>query len=825
MFYNDAALESANLTNWDISNISDLSKLFFNDDQLQKVNLSDWNFVNNSRTSKMFLDSQGNFLKSLQNLDITNTKNIPQEILDAYVKAQNQAGATIIDLHSVSLSPEITSLARLFQNNKIIEHVNMSGMDLSHVTELTQMFDNADNLTSINFSNVHFADNVKTYWFTNAPKITDVKISGAKNVPNDIFDLFISANKKANAKIIDLSNITVAPAVTDLAFKFANMPALEQVNLTNFDTSHVTNMAGMFMNDPNLREIVGIGNLDTSRVTNMSYMFASFKNIGDGNWHPATKIIPASLTKLDLTNWDVHNVENMNSMFQGQVDMQSVGDLSNWDTSKVTDMSNMFSNDYVLKTPGDLSKWQTGKVTDMSYMFFEDYALNNVGDLSNWDVSSVGTKKMAQNYSFAFMFAWTNLNNIGDISKWNTVNVHDTRGMFQGTASLEQLDLSGWNTDNLQIASSMFQGTGAKLINLNGWDFSHLKNFNEYGYTLDDYNGTTDKLSQIIYHGSQNMFTGLINPAEIEMQNVVLPVDNVGKNGSKDKLSNAFVVTDFAGNSVLVVIANAKDGNNQALAALNKQTWNDHGATVTGRQNSDYFTYVNAVNRDQVVGHVGLDFVYTSPAALEQYLKGMTSEAEVNHVLGDLADKWDAQQDTEHGYLKPSLRLMPVAGASLVQLMTSKYELHFKQDNSGSVVPTPTPEPQPEPVTPQPQPEVTPTQPEEQPKENDDNNQSVVPKGEAKPGKTAAKSKQATKTVAPKANVAPVKTAKTAGMQKLSSVKTVSHASAGQVKTKVTSKQNALPQTGEKQNILAAIGAGLLAMLGLGLLVERKRRN
>ena len=83
-----------------------------------------------------------------------------------------------------------------------------------------------------------------------------------------------------------------------------------------------------------------LSNFDTSNVTNMGNMFGR-----------------CSVTSLDLSKWDTSNVTDMNNMFNS-CDVTSL-DLSNFDTSNVTDMSNMFGNNkklYTIKV-GDKFKW------------------------------------------------------------------------------------------------------------------------------------------------------------------------------------------------------------------------------------------------------------------------------------------------------------------------------------------------------------------------------------------------------------------------------------------------------------------------------------
>jgi surface protein len=76
------------------------------------------------------------------------------------------------------------------------------------------------------------------------------------------------------------------------------------LDLSNFDTSKVTNMSYMFMNAGNNSTdfTLNVSNFDTSNVTNMTYMF-SYTGKKSTNF------------TLDLSNFDTSNVTNMSSMF------------------------------------------------------------------------------------------------------------------------------------------------------------------------------------------------------------------------------------------------------------------------------------------------------------------------------------------------------------------------------------------------------------------------------------------------------------------------------------------------------------------------------
>ena len=97
-----------------------------------------------------------------------------------------------------------------------------------------------------------------------------------------------------------------------------------EIDLSNFDTSKVTNMGRMFSGMSNLTAL-DLSNFDTSYVTDMRSMFFSM----------------SSLATLNPSNFDTSKVTNMNGMFYGMRSLTTL-DLSNFDTSKVMSMNHMF---------------------------------------------------------------------------------------------------------------------------------------------------------------------------------------------------------------------------------------------------------------------------------------------------------------------------------------------------------------------------------------------------------------------------------------------------------------------------------------------------
>ena len=238
--------------------------------------------------------------------------------------------------------------------------------------------------------------------------------------------------KIRNVLEIDLSNFNTSN-VTDMSYMFYGMSNLTTLDLSNFNTSQVTDMKYMFTYMFNLTTL-DLSSFNTFKVTDMNHMFSAMRN----------------LTTLDLSNFDTSKVINMQYMFSGMRNLTTLN-LSNFDTSKVTNMYGMFGGMSNLATL-DLSNFDTSKVTDMSHMFF---GMHNVTTL--------------------------------DLSNFDTSNVTDMSRMFSDMHNVTTLDLSNFDTSNVTDMSYMFYPQ----------DEDELKDKLETIYVNNDFN--TAKLINFIW--------------------------------------------------------------------------------------------------------------------------------------------------------------------------------------------------------------------------------------------------------------------------------------------------------------------------------------
>lgn len=139
-------------------------------------------------------------------------------------------------------------------------------------------------------------------------------------------------------KIIFTESVT---APSDSLSLFSYLRNLEEIEGLSFmDTSKVTNMSRMFKDSPLLTHL-DIEHFNTSSVLNMGGMFEGAE----------------SLESLDLNNWDVSKVENIEAMFAGAASLQNLK-LNNWNTTNVKKMQRVFFFAMSLKDL-NLSNWNT----------------------------------------------------------------------------------------------------------------------------------------------------------------------------------------------------------------------------------------------------------------------------------------------------------------------------------------------------------------------------------------------------------------------------------------------------------------------------------
>ena len=134
---------------------------------------------------------------------------------------------------------------------------------------------------------------------------SDIDISGLDTSNVEDMSYMFYGCKMLNK--LDLSNIDISKVET-IEGMFSHCESISSIDITNFNTKRLKNMRYLFERCYRLKEIKGLSELDVSGVIWMSNMFAYCENID----------------KIDISKWDIKNVEDMRYMFLGCKALKSI---------------------------------------------------------------------------------------------------------------------------------------------------------------------------------------------------------------------------------------------------------------------------------------------------------------------------------------------------------------------------------------------------------------------------------------------------------------------------------------------------------------------
>lgn len=190
-----------------------------------------------------------------------------------------------------------------------------------------------------------------------------------------------------NLNWLDISNVTMLDQLFNI-----NTFNRQYIfwDVSDWDTSHVTSMAGTFNG---CKDICDLSKWDTSKVTSMVNMFYECSTF-NGN----------------ISNWDVSKVTRFDSMFYGCSSFNQ--DISNWDISSAENLSYMFYNCIKFNQP--IQKWNITKNMDISYLLYgctsfdQDLSLIDLRSFQTgyFDLYDTGTKTQKEHKSARVLDEW-----------------------------------------------------------------------------------------------------------------------------------------------------------------------------------------------------------------------------------------------------------------------------------------------------------------------------------------------------------------------------------------------------------------------------------
>lgn len=326
------------LSNWDTSNVTDMSYAFAKIKSTRNLDLSKWDTSKVKDMSYMFY-YQDTPEFGISNWNVSNVTNMEGMFKDADWFNE--------PIGSWNVS-NVTNMSHMFDNTGEFDQ-DIGDWNTSKVTDMSYMLS-------------------QTWSFGKGTK-RDISRWDVSNVTNmeGMFNIFPNFSPAIAAW--NVSNVTNMKDMFKECYKC-------DMTLVNWNVSKVTNMSGMFSGAGEFNQIIDGWNV--SNVTDMSEMFEG-----------------ASKFDQLLRHWNVSKVTNMSGMFSRARSFN--GEIGGWDVSNVTDMNRMFNE--AEKFNGAIGAWDVSKVTDFTRMFYNAHAFTQ--DLSNWHPDSVDSCEKLNNMFYS----------------------------------------------------------------------------------------------------------------------------------------------------------------------------------------------------------------------------------------------------------------------------------------------------------------------------------------------------------------------------------------------------------------------------------------
>ena len=507
---------TGDVSTWDVSNVKNMEGLFGSCDFNQDI--STWNVSNVENMSYMFFDNTA-FNQDISNWDVSQVTDMSGLFSEAPDFNQDISNWNVSNVEDMSyMFSETHDFNQDISNWNVSAVENMSYMfssargfnqdignwDIDQVTNMSQILNNTG-LSVANYDatligwaaqnivngGINFNINPNGLSYCEGNTARETLISKGWGFTGDNLstvycsvNAFITTWKTNNPGTSNNNQITIpATGTYDVYWYEKDNDSVNGTATATDETTLTFPSAGTYV-------IEISGGLEQIR----------FNHEGD-----VLKII-------DINQWGPITWTSMNNAFYGATNLNSYSAEDVPDLSNVTDMSGMFRD-----TPfnGIVNNWDVSNVTNMSYLFAEGFNLGFNQSLDNWNVSSV------ENMSFMFSEAF---NFDQNLSSWDIDQVLNMNQMLNSTnLSTTNYDalLNSWASQNIVNGGNNFDlaPTGLSYCSAEvyrafliskGWTFSGdslQTDCNEFAFeTIWQTNaeGGTSEDNQIIIPGVGN---------------------------------------------------------------------------------------------------------------------------------------------------------------------------------------------------------------------------------------------------------------------------------------------------------------------------------
>ena len=477
MFNGMTDIISVEFINFTICN-NTVYSMFLGCTSLKSVDLSTFNSTNIKVMTNMFCQC---YLLETINFPTDFLKNVNETIFMFYecysiksIDFSNSRSTLIINMHGmfgICHSLESIKFPYYFDTSNVIEMsfmfqdcFNLKTLDLSifkthNVKNMDSMFAYCISLETLILSENFKTDNVNNMkeMFEGCYNLKSLDLQYFRtNKVTNMEKMFSLNTTKFNLAHDTSESIQIL--INQINDYYYNNPKLTSLDLSNFDTSNVSNMEKMFYGISSLESLQLSPSFKSNNLKNTSYMFYEC----------------SKLKSLDLTSFQSSKLIDMEYMFANCSSLENIQFSSSFDTSNVKYMKYIFNNCSKLKSL-DLSSFNTNKVTSMERVFAQCSSLENIifsnnfgvkeansteymfyecSKLKSLDLTSFQSSKLID---MEYMFSkCSSLENINFSSSFDTSKVKFIKYIFNECSNLKSLDLSSFNTNNVTSMERVF---------------------------------------------------------------------------------------------------------------------------------------------------------------------------------------------------------------------------------------------------------------------------------------------------------------------------------------------------------------------------------
>jgi len=451
----------------DIPNtVQNISSMFDNCQKLNDSNISNWNISNVTNISYLF--SKANiFNQDLNNWDTSNVTNM------SYVFSEASSFNGNIGNWNTS---NVTNMSSLFYGASSFNG-NLNNWNTGNVTNMSSLFYGCSvfnqNLNNWNTGNV-----------TNMSKLFTSTTSFNGNIGSWNTSNVISMEGMFNSTQIFNSNISGwnTSKVTDMGSMFLASNSFNS-NINTWNVSNVINMKDMFGNSKFNQDL---NQWDTRNVISMETMFAAneFFNSNISNWNVSNVSTMVDMFNMydkrsnviafnsDISNWNVSNVTTMYRMFQYCNNFNQ--DLSKWNISNVTTMgngtNNIFTETYL--SPYNFNKmlnsWANLSVKSGITIVAPYYSSNGIisrNKLINtyyWTINSIelpiiyspNTSPVSNNFTFTYVYPHTKITNTYKLKNSSNILIGGSNNNNSGNIIINNVQLTRVGNNELYLVDT-----------------------------------------------------------------------------------------------------------------------------------------------------------------------------------------------------------------------------------------------------------------------------------------------------------------------------------------------------------------------------------